>query len=433
MIKKYVVLFCFSCCLINQLLHAQSSFVKVKDHQFTINNKPYYYIGANYWYGGLLAMVKDREAGKKRLLNELDFLHLKGVNNLRVLAGVEGFGKLNGVKRVSPSLQTSQGVFDTALLKGLDFLLVEMGKRNMKAVIYLSNNWDWSGGFLQYLNWNGKLPDSILQRKLSWDENRDIVSSFYSCEPCKQAYFKQVKLIVNRTNSITGQPYKNDAAIMAWQLANEPRPMRLQAIPAYIKWVSAAAALIKSLDKNHLVTTGSEGEQGSENMATYNAIHAGKNVDYLTIHIWPKNWGWFGDTSISKSLNSIIINTKKYIDKHTAVASTLQKPLVIEEFGLPRDGHQFNPQSTTLLRDSYYSVLFNILEESRIKNGYIAGCNFWGFGGYGRSANGSNYWWSDGDDYMADPPPEEQGLNNVFDQDTSTWNVIQSFTNRIHQ
>ena len=35
--------------------------------------------------------------------------------------------------------------------------------------------------------------------------------------------------------------------------------------------------------------------------------------------------------------------------------------------------------------------------------------------------------------YMADPPPEEQGLNNVFDQDTSTWNVIQSFTNRIYQ
>ena len=433
MIKKYVVLFCFSCCLINQLLHAQSSFVKVKGHQFTINNKPYYYIGANYWYGGLLAMVKDREAGKKRLVNELDFLHLKGVNNLRVLAGVEGFGKLNGVKRVSPSLQTSEGVFDTALLKGLDFLLVEMGRRNMKAVIYLSNNWDWSGGFLQYLNWNGKLPDSILQRKLSWDENRDIVSGFYTCGPCKQAYYKQVKLIVNRTNSITGQPYKNDVAIMAWQLANEPRPMRLQAIPAYIEWVSASAALIKSLDKNHLVTTGSEGEQGSENMATYKAIHAGKNVDYLTIHIWPKNWGWFNDTSISKSLNRIIINTKNYIDKHAAVASSLQKPLVIEEFGLPRDGHQFNPQSTTLLRDNYYSVLFNILEESRIKNGYIAGCNFWGFGGYGRSANGSNYWWSDGDDYMADPPPEEQGLNNVFDQDTSTWNVIQSFTNRIHQ
>ncbi len=433
MIKKYVVLFCFSCCLINQLLHAQSAFVKVKGHQFTINNKPYYYIGANYWYGGLLAMVKDSEAGKKRLVNELDFLHLKGVNNLRVLAGVEGFGKLNAVKRVSPSLQTSQGVFDTALLKGLDFLLVEMGKRNMKAVIYLSNNWDWSGGFLQYLNWNGKLPDSILQRKLSWDENRDIVSRFYSCKPCMQAYYKQVELIVNRTNSITGQPYKNDVAIMAWQLANEPRPMRLQAIPAYIEWVSASAALIKSLDKNHLVTTGSEGEQGSENMATYKAIHAGKNVDYLTIHIWPKNWAWFNDTSISKSLNSIIINTKNYIDKHAAVASSLQKPLVIEEFGLPRDGHQFNPQSTTLLRDNYYSVLFNILEESRIKNGYIAGCNFWGVGGYGRSAKGSNYWWSEGDDYMADPPPEEQGLNNVFDQDTSTWNVIQYFTNRIYQ
>ena len=78
----------FSC----QLIHAQSSFVKVKNYQFMLNDKPYYYIGTNYWYGGFLAMVKDPAHGKQRLIKELDFLHAKGVNNLRVLAGVEGTG-----------------------------------------------------------------------------------------------------------------------------------------------------------------------------------------------------------------------------------------------------------------------------------------------------------------------------------------------------
>jgi len=78
--------------------------------------------------------------------------------------------------------------------------------------------------------------------------------------------------------------------------------------------------LNKSLDKNHLVTTGSEGEMRSENLATYEAIHAGKNSDYLTIHIWPKNRSLFSDTSILKSFNSIVFNTNNYIYRNIVVA-----------------------------------------------------------------------------------------------------------------
>jgi len=425
-IKFLVILF-----FLSQAIQAQSSFVIVKDHQFMLNNKPYYYIGANYWYGGLLALVNDPAKGKERLKKELDFLHKNGVNNLRVLAGVEGTGKINGVKRVAPSFQKTQGEFDAGYLKGLDYLLVEMGKRNMKAVIYLSNNWEWSGGFLQYLNWNGLLPDSIMQRKLSWDENRDYVKRFYTCDPCKAAYNVQVNQIVNRVNSISRKAYNTDAAIMAWELANEPRPMRAGAIPDYTAWIDDAASLIRSFDQNHLITTGAEGNMGTENLETFEAIHAIKNIDYLTIHIWPKNWGWFNDTSIYKNYGDISLKTKAYITSHAAVASRLKKPMVIEEFGLPRDRHLFVDQSPTLLRDNYYREIFEVVNKSRINKGSIAGCNFWGFGGSGRAAINSDYWWSEGDDYLGDPPPEEQGLNTVFDNDTSTWKLITSFTKKL--
>jgi len=414
-----------------QAIQAQSSFVTVRNHQFILNNKPYYYIGANYWYGGLLALVNDPAKGKERLKKELDFLHKNGVNNLRVLAGVEGSGNINGVKRVAPSLQKVQGEFDTDHLKGLDYLLVEMGKRNMKAVIYLSNNWEWSGGFLQYLNWNGLLPDSIMRRKLSWDENRDYVKQFYTCDPCKAAYNAQVKLIVNRVNTITHKSYKTDAAIMAWELANEPRPMRLEAIPDYNKWIDDASKLIRSIDKNHLITSGAEGDMGTENLETFEAIHTVKNIDYLTIHIWPKNWGWFSDTAIHKNYGNISSKTNTYITNHSAVAKRLKKPIVIEEFGLPRDRHSFVNQSPTNLRDKYYREIFDMVNKSRINQGVIAGCNFWGFGGMGRAAINSNYWWSEGDDYLGDPPPEEQGLNTVFDNDTSTWKLITTFTKKL--
>src|SRR6185503_7253820 len=110
------------------------------------------------------------------------------------------------------------------ILDGLDRVLFELGKRKMTAVIFFSNNWEWSGGFQQYLIWNGLEHERFLTDKPSWDENRDLVSQFYSCEPCVAAYKKQVAFILDRTNSITRKKYIDDPTILAWELANEPRP-----------------------------------------------------------------------------------------------------------------------------------------------------------------------------------------------------------------
>ena len=95
-----------------QILSAQSEFVKAKGSQFYLNNHPLYYIGANYWYGGLLALKKDKQKGIDRLRKELDFLKSNGITNVRVLGGAEGKGLINGVQRVGPPLQPEEGVFD---------------------------------------------------------------------------------------------------------------------------------------------------------------------------------------------------------------------------------------------------------------------------------------------------------------------------------
>ena len=169
---------------------AQSSLIKVKGNHFYLNSQPIYYIGTNYWYGGLLALNVDKEKGIDRLKEELDFLKKNGVTNVRVLGGSEGSGLINGVHRVGPPIQPEEGVFDPNFLKGMDALLVELSKRKMTAVIYLSNNWNWSGGFLQYLKWNGLIPDAAFNTDIPWGELGNYTSKFYDCEKCKADYFK---------------------------------------------------------------------------------------------------------------------------------------------------------------------------------------------------------------------------------------------------
>lgn len=405
-------------------LRAQEPFVTVKGHQFMIQGEPYHFIGANYWYGGLLALNEDPVRGKERLIHELDFLKSQGVTNLRVLVGAEGTGKINGVDRVSPALQKEKSVFNKEVLESLDFLLMEMNKRKMYAVLYLSNNWEWSGGFMQYLHWNGQMDTETLQRKLSWDEQRDYTSRFYSCEPCQTGYRKQLDYIFRHKSIYTGKTYSEEPAIMAWELANEPRPMRPQAIEAYKKWISSTAGYIRSKDKNHLITIGTEGVMGTEeNKDLFTKIHADPSVDYLTIHIWPKNWGWFKDSPTKENLPLLMERTTEYIRSHEAIAQKLNKPLVIEEFGLPRDHHTFSPSGSTSIRDDYFRHIFSICMDSRKTSGPIAGCNFWAFGGSSRPIEGQLFW-KEGDDFSGDPPQEEQGLNTVFDSDHSTWDVI---------
>lgn len=409
---------------------SRSSFVSVKGHGFYVNDKPYYYIGANYWYGSLLGLEQEKSRGIARLRKELDFLKAHGVTNLRLMAGAEGFGMINGVSRVKPPLQPRQGEFNEDVLGGLDLILSEMGKRHLKAVVFLSNNWEWSGGFQQYLIWNGLVPDALKSRKLTWDEQRDIVSQFYNCEPCKESYNRQVRLILNRVNKYNQLNYTEDPTIMAWELANEPRPMRPAAADAYKRWISEVAAMIKAKDKNHLVTIGHEGSVGTEGMNLYEEIHADQNVDYLTIHIWPKNWGWFAGNQIAEGFPNIVEKALNYIEQHLRTAEKLNKPLVIEEFGLPRDGHSFDVSASTTLRDAFYSKIFSVLEKQAIIGGHIAGANFWAFGGIARPIKGQTYW-KEGDSYMGDPPMEEQGLNSVFDSDQSTWTVIRSASNSL--
>ena len=132
---------------------------------------------------------------------------------------------------------------------------------------------------------------------------------------------------------------------------------------------------------------------------------------------------------IKGSLQKCIDNTAKYLNDHLVVARRLNKPLVIEEFGFPRDHHEYSLKDSTSCRDRYYASVFRQIQQSAQNNDALAGCNFWAWGGFGRP-QGEHVFWQKGDDYLGDPAQEEQGLNSVFDTD-ATISLIKNYTDRL--
>ena len=258
-----------------------------------------------------------------------------------------------------------------------------------------------------------------------------FVARYATCEKAHQLFYDYVRFILSRTNRYTGLKYTDDPAIMSWQIGNEPRAFSTEALPAFEKWLAEASALIRSLDANHLVSIGSECSWGCENdYGVYERICADKNIDYCNIHLWPYNWGWARADHLVEDLAVSCRNTKDYIDRHLAICARLSKPLVMEEFGYPRDGFSFSLSSTTEGRDGYYKYVFSLVGDNAEKGGYFAGCNFWGWGGFAKPRHEQ---WEVGDDYTGDPAQEAQGLNSVFVTDTTTLQVVKAEVERMRR
>jgi len=406
-----------------------NQFVTVENGQFHRDGKPYHFIGTNYWYGPLIAA---KNGDRKRLHKELDQLKEYGMTNLRILVGADG-GEGDSV--IKPVLQVKPGEYNQDLLEGLDYLLAEMKKRDMVAVLYLTNNWIWSGGMSQYLKWHGygDVPNPFTEG-VTWEDYMAYTKQFHSCEPCTKDFYKHTEFIISRTNSITGQLYTEDPTIMSWQLSNEPRVFYKDNYDAFKLWVDKSVALIDRLAPDQLISTGNEGSAGSlNNVDVFEKLHNNTAIDYLTMHVWPKNWSWYTKNDQEASTINAINKAKKYMSDHLVVAKKLNKPIVLSEFGFPRHLESLSPYNSTTHRDIFFTEIFKEVVKSKENNGNLAGLNFWAYGGFGRANPESKGEWVIGDDYLGDPAQEPQGLNTVFSSDDKTLAIIDTFNKQLAQ
>ena len=398
--------------------------ITVKDGQFIRNGEPYYFVGTNFWYGAILG--SEGEGGnRERLVRELDFMKSHGIDNLRVLVGGEGENGLLG--KIEPNLQPEPGVYNDDVLAGLDFLMMELGKRGMTAVLYFNNAWEWSGGYTQYVAWANNTP-VLVPRVDGWFSYNAFAGEFVRNERAKELFFNHLRYIITRTNRYTGIKYIEDPAIFSWQICNEPRAFSSKEQDnkeAFAEWIAASAKLIRSLDPNHMISTGSEGFYGCEwDMALCERIHALDEISYINCHVWPYNWKWMRGDNMVADLDRSCANTKEYIDMHIGLGHSINKPVVVEEFGMPRDNMDFHKGSPVVCRDKYYTFVFDLILKDKEQNGPFAGCNFWSWGGFAKTNVEDHEYWAKGDDYTGDPAQEQQGLNSIFFEDRSTLNII---------
>jgi len=398
-------------------------FVSVDGHAFELNGRPYNFVGANLWQGMNLG-VDGPTGDRARLGRELDRLQAAGVTNLRVMASSEGPD--SEPYRMAPSLQTSPGVYNASVFGGLDHLLSEMNQRNMRAVMVLNNFWHWSGGMAQYVQWDvgGSIPYPG-----DWNAFMDYSAQFYTNAQCQTWFRDHIDEVIDRVNTVNGETYKDDPTILAWELANEPRRFPPE-------WIDDTAAYIKSLDPNHLVTTGFEGENGAETWLagsedrTFVKTHDGLDIDYATMHIWPQNWGWYDPTDHT-TYAAAEAQALAYFQAHEQESlNVLGKPVVLEEFGLARDGwtgpDYHDPAAPTSDRDAFYAAMFDAVYASASSGGAAAGDNFWAWAGEGRPSGPAPQW-------IGDPPHETAGWYSVYDADASTLAVISSHASAMRQ
>ncbi len=397
-----------------------SAFVRRDGMRLMLGDQPYRFVGANIWYAAYLGA--DAPYGDRaRLLRELDALAAMGVTNLRILASAEEGPLRNSIR---PGFRGPGRDYNQTLLAGLDFALAEIARRGMRAVLYLTNFWEWSGGMMTYLSYvNGGQFIDMNDPAHPWPAFANRAATFYGNAQAVALYHDWIRTVVTRTNGVTGLRYADDPAIMAWQLANEPRPagdMAHADLPRFYAWVEDSARLIKSLDPHHLVSTGSEGLKGAlEQASIVLREHQPDAIDYLTVHIWPNNWDWVKQTDLAATAARGEALTDQYIAQHVAIARQLDKPMVIEEFGYPRDGGSNDPAASTVYKDRFYRRIHAAAIASMTGGGPIAGTNFWAWNGEARARH-ADYRYQDGDrQYMGDPPHEPQGWYGVFTGDTT--------------
>jgi mannan endo-1,4-beta-mannosidase len=306
-------------------------FVRARGPQFMLDGQPFRVAGANNYYVGFESdsMVEP----------VFDLAVQMGLNALRTWAFLDCAVAASG----GIPANAKDGVFFQYLnsttggpafndgpdgLERLDRTIFLAEQTGIRLILPLANYWDDFGGVNQYLQWFGL-------------EGRD---QFYRNAAVKKAYQNYVEHLLLRVNTRSGRQYRDEPAILAWELINEPRCVNAAGNPlsdgidTLLGWVAEMSSFLRSLDTNHLIGVGDEG-YFKHNFAFGNTLYNGSfgvdcerlmgipTVDFGTCHLYP-------DFSPAEPADAF---GARWIREHIEAGHRANKPMIIEEYGMKID------------------------------------------------------------------------------------------------
>ncbi|KAI6672583.1 hypothetical protein NL676_000489 [Syzygium grande] len=335
-----------------------SGFVGTNGIHFVANGKPLYLNGFNaYWMMYLASYPSTRD----KVASAFREAAKNGMNIARTWSFSDG---------VDRPLQTTPGVYNEDMFKGLDYVISEAQRNGVYLILSLVNNWNAFGGRNQYVQWARNSGQSL---------NND--DEFFTNSVTKGYYKNHIKAVLTRKNTITGVAYKDDPTIFAWELMNEPQCQSDPSGKSLQDWVREMAAYVKSIDSNHMLEVGLEGFYGQSVQGKQQNNPGGllvgtdfisnnqvPQVDFATIHIYPESWL----PSASEGEQAAFVD--KWVQVHIQDSNTiLKKPIILGEFGKSSNSSGYTLEK----RDSYFGRLYDAIYTSASNGGSCAGGIFW--------------------------------------------------------
>jgi mannan endo-1,4-beta-mannosidase len=313
---------------------ARPGFVSTRGASFVVDGQTFRFTGAN-------AAVIYGDEERERMTETFRQASLDGIRVVRVWAFGESGpddGKPGGVTRdewLKPHpFRRGPDDWNEEAFENLDRVLTEAAGQHLHVLICLGNWWRDTGGVVRYLRWAG-LPDAADDTQ-PYGINIERALAFYTNEETRRLYREHVKRIVGRRNHLTGILYRDDPAIFGYELMNEAQAPtgRWDVRRA---WVAEMSAYVKSLDPDHLLAPGIWGYRTSWERREWLDEHSLPTIDYCDAHIYPRD-----DTdSFVDSPEAL----RDFIDNRAAAAFSINKPLVLSEFGMTPEGYKGFSQS----------------------------------------------------------------------------------------
>ncbi len=230
------------------------------------------------------------------------------------------------------------GQFNEAAFRTIDHTLALANKHGVRVMLCLSaESGDYLGGIGTYAAHRGKKR-----------------ADFWTDPQLREDYKATVRHVLTRVNTVTGVPYRDDKAILAWQFGNEMHG-------AQTNWLSEMAAYMKRLDPNHLVSE-------TRHHPAFAPQLIDRNIDLLTRHYY---------TDYANSGTNWSAAVRREVEQIKG-----RRPFFVGEFGPYIDGK-------VLTRENVEGKLKSFLDTCVDTEG-VAGALLWSM--YFHHRDGGYYW-----------------------------------------